>query len=43
MSIDFSVEPVDEKPKKKGGGRRGSKYAPIIARAHRFEEKQKAR
>jgi hypothetical protein len=30
MPINFSVEPVDEKPKHTGRGRKGSKYAPII-------------
>jgi len=30
MSIDFSVEPVDEKPKHTSRGRKGSKYTPII-------------
>ena len=30
MSIDFTVEPIDEKPKRAGWGRKGSKYTPII-------------
>jgi len=30
MSVDFSVEPVDELPKRINKGRRGSKYEPII-------------